>query len=376
MKNFFRIDGNTKLIEIIINSITILLIIMVFIIIILLLKGFIKIKKNKGKNLKQYFKKTIIIDLILLAIPLLNIFILHNHEDIIKKGIKDKNIRVEYSDKENKETEEIPIQEVPREKEKTINNIEEKSSSSTEEKLAMLNNINNTVSFFLMDNLDRYISYKNINSDLTDEEIVIRVNIGIDNDFYTNIKSSPYQYTEKVLVNKYYSITSDYIPTNLVTVSSEYSSNVKLDKPAADAFVELCKDAKELGLTIYGQSGYRSYNNQKSIYNSYLNRDSKAVVDTYSARAGHSEHQTGLSIDISNDPSISYSYFGKSDSYLWLKDNAHKYGFTIRYTTENQFLTGYKSEPWHIRYFGTEISTYLYEHNITYEEYYVRFLQQ
>ena len=90
----------------------------------------------------------------------------------------------------------------------------------------------------------------------------------------------------------------------------------------------------------------------------------KEMVDTFSARAGHSEHQTGLSFDVYNIEKP-YTSFGETNEYKWLKINAHKYGFIIRYTTDNSYITGYKDEPWHIRYVGVDNATYIYQNNIT-----------
>lgn len=357
MKN---ICNNETIIEIIKYSISFLIIVIVLVMIILLLKGFIKLIKHKNRNSRKYFKKIIIIDLLLLIIPISIYILLNNFDNPISKCINNLNVSEVYESKINEGD--------------IINNKEKNETNEIDEKLSLLGNINKSITFFLMDNLDRYISYKNNNTDLSNEMVVIRVNMGLDQNFYSNILTSPYQYTEKVLVNKYYNLGSNYTPSNLISLSSECGT-VKLDEPAAIAFNSLCEAAKAEGLVVYGVSGYRSYDRQNTIYNSYLNSDSQAVVDTYSARPGHSEHQTGLAIDVSNKVTA-YNKFGNTESYKWIKVNAHKYGFVIRYTTETQFITGYKNEPWHLRYFGETIATYLYENNMTYEEYYVRFLQQ
>ena len=144
--------------------------------------------------------------------------------------------------------------------------------------------------------------------------------------------------------------------------------NVLADKEASEAFKFMSTDASAIGLTIKTISAYRSYEYQKKLYEGYLINDPEEIVDTYSARAGHSEHQTGLAFDIYNVEKP-YTSFGETKEYEWVKINAHKYGFIIRYKEDNSFITGYKDEPWHIRYVGVDNATYIYENNITLEEY-------
>ena len=137
---------------------------------------------------------------------------------------------------------------------------------------------------------------------------------------------------------------------------------------AYNHFKDMYNDAVSLGLNIKIISAYRSYEYQKKLYEGYLKNDSVEVVDTYSARAGSSEHQTGYAYDIYNTVKA-YTDFGSTEEYKWVKDNAHLYGFIIRYTSDNTKITGYKNEPWHIRYVGIDAAKYIYENNITLEEY-------
>ena len=117
-----------------------------------------------------------------------------------------------------------------------------------------------------------------------------------------------------------------------------------------------------------GISGYRSYQTQQNLYNRYLQKDPQNVVDTYSARAGHSEHQTGLAIDVSSNNSDMIT-FEVSPSFKWMKENAHLYGYILRYQKGKEDITGYKYEPWHYRYVGKEIATLLYQTGLTFDEY-------
>ena len=120
------------------------------------------------------------------------------------------------------------------------------------------------------------------------------------------------------------------------------------------------------GLSLIPYSTYRSYDYQVKLYNYYLQRDPQSVVDTYSARPGHSEHQTGLTIDIRS--SSSFDNLTDSD-YEWMLNNSYKYGFIIRYPKNSQNITGYVEEPWHIRYVGVDVATKIHEENISLDEY-------
>lgn len=158
-----------------------------------------------------------------------------------------------------------------------------------------------------------------------------------------------------LIANKTYSLPSNYNPGGLL---SEMTSN----------FNNLKSDASKSGLNIYIISGYRSYNTQYSLYNNYVSRDGIAAADTYSARAGHSEHQTGLAADV-NSLNTNFVYTKEGS---WLKDNCYKYGFIIRYVENKDDQTGYMYEPWHIRYVGVDLATKLYNNGdwLTVEEYF------
>ncbi|MBP5432563.1 D-alanyl-D-alanine carboxypeptidase family protein [Ruminococcus sp.] len=155
-----------------------------------------------------------------------------------------------------------------------------------------------------------------------------------------------------LIVNKTYSLPKDFAP-------GELSENT------AENFVRLSSDARELGLNIVCTSGYRSYESQEQIYNNYAAADGVLKADTYSARAGHSEHQTGLAIDVN---SISDDFIGTPEC-EWLAQNAHMYGFIIRYPKGKEEYTGFSYEPWHIRYVGEDTATKIYESGLSLEEY-------
>ncbi len=242
-------------------------------------------------------------------------------------------------------------------------------------KLNKLNNINEKIDFFKEEFIDRYINYKEKNPKLDIEKVIVYVNIGLDNEFYQNIQDSPNKYTNQVLVNKYNYLGEDYTP-DLEMINEDYTSDKRyMTKDAAKAFEELAKNAKKEGYTIRAISTYRSYKYQTQLYNNYSQKDGKEKADTYSARPGYSEHQTGLAVDVDNGK-LTYTNFGKTKEFTWMKKNAYKYGFILRYTKEYEPITGYMNEPWHYRYVGKEIAKYIQDNPMTYEEYYIRFIDK
>lgn len=167
-----------------------------------------------------------------------------------------------------------------------------------------------------------------------------------------------------IIANKTYSLPNNFVPNNLVTINGY----IKVVDYVKDAYNELKSDSSVLGLNIYASSSYRSYSDQKYIYDNYVRIDGIDKADTYSARAGYSEHQTGLAIDLNT---VDMSFDGTSES-NWLKDNCWKYGFIIRYPKDKENITGYMYEPWHIRYVGKELARVLYNNGswLSLEEYY------
>lgn len=154
-----------------------------------------------------------------------------------------------------------------------------------------------------------------------------------------------------LVVNKTYALPADYNPG----VNSE----------AQAAFDRMQSDAAEEDVNIYISSGFRSYDYQAGLYQRYVDKDGKAEADRYSARAGHSEHQTGLAFDLNSiDDSFADTKEGE-----WVRRNCHKYGFIIRYPADKEAITGYKWEPWHIRYLGEETAQSVYDSGLCLEEY-------
>ena len=247
--------------------------------------------------------------------------------------------------------------------------IENKTLTKKEKKLQKLNNINKKISYFKMENLDRYISYKNKNKDLSDEQIIKDVNMDLDKKQYEDMHETINLNKINILVNKHNYLKEDYVPENLKSLSSTYAlSNMKMVEEAANAFESLSKDASKENYKIIAMSTYRSYEYQVDLYNKYVKSDGKDAADTYSGRPGNSEHQTGLAVDVYNQTET-YTNFEKTKEYNWMQENAYKYGFILRFPKGKENETGYEFESWHYRYVGKDIAKYIHKHNITLEEY-------
>ena len=238
---------------------------------------------------------------------------------------------------------------------------------------------NTTLSFieqeyFIIDYLDRYINYYNDNKNLDFKEIVTRVNSNLDYKFYDDSKEADLSKGMYTLVNKFYYLGKDYVPDDLEVIDGIYArDSAKAVKVAATTFKKMADDARNEGLTIKVTTGYRSYNFQSTLYNNYVKIDGVKEADTYSARPGYSEHQTGFTLDLTNAKNVGFRDFDKTKEYEWLSKNAYKYGFIQRYPKDKEYLTGYMYESWHYRYVGDDIAKYIYENNLTYEEYYAYF---
>ncbi len=154
-----------------------------------------------------------------------------------------------------------------------------------------------------------------------------------------------------LIVNKTYALPKTYAPG--------------WETEASGPLWQMIAAAKQDGIELWMTSGYRSWADQNYIYNGYVARDGQEEADTYSARPGHSEHQTGLAYDLNDLP----SNFGETLEGIWVAENCHKYGFIIRYPKGKEKITGYIYEPWHIRYLGIEKATEVYESGLCLEEF-------
>jgi D-alanyl-D-alanine carboxypeptidase len=181
----------------------------------------------------------------------------------------------------------------------------------------------------------------------------------------------------EVLVNKQFMLPEAYKPDDLVYPNVPFTFKEKIEKrmmrkPAADALEKLFAGAKKDGIYLAGVSAYRSYATQKSVFNGYVKKDGLEKAKTYSAVPGHSEHETGLSIDVSGSDGkcAAEDCFAGTKEANWLAKHAAEYGFIIRYPKGDDAITGYQYEPWHIRYVGEKIAKEIAEKGITLEEYF------
>ena len=196
-------------------------------------------------------------------------------------------------------------------------------------------------------------------------------------DFILNIVSDPNNRTFTTskgfsgkVVNGVTYIDGVLIANKTYGLPSNYGSGLTAETKNAFSKMEAAfnSEKEESNRWLWISSGYRSYWDQKSIYNNYVSRDGQANADTYSARPGHSEHQTGLAFDLNTiDDSFSNTYEGK-----WVHDNCYRFGLILRYPKGKENITGYIHESWHLRYVGNELASKLYNGGdwITLEEYY------
>lgn len=171
-----------------------------------------------------------------------------------------------------------------------------------------------------------------------------------------------------LLVNKTYPLPENYVPTGTYKEVTSENCQECIINDAYTAYKTMREDAAKENLSLWITSGYRSYKYQGGLYNMYVNRSGKEAADTFSARPGHSEHQSGYAFDLNSVTDA----FASTKEGKWVADNCQKYGFIIRYPKGKETETGYKYESWHLRYVGTELATILYNGGdwITMEDYF------
>ena len=227
--------------------------------------------------------------------------------------------------------------------------------------------------FYKKENLERYNNYSIKYPELKIKDIVLRVNIGLDHGYYTEVKEVK-DFNTLMLVNKYNYVSNDFIPSDLVDVEEYAKPGMKLNIECKNSFIKMAKDAQASNYHIRAISTYRTIDYQTKLYTNYVKKDGEELADTYSARPGYSEHHTGLAIDVDNE-TLSYNNFENTKEFTWMMDNAYKYGFILRYPKDST-ITGYMYEPWHFRYVGINVATYIKNNNLTFEEYYYEFIDK
>lgn len=179
------------------------------------------------------------------------------------------------------------------------------------------------------------------------------------------------------IINKDFTLPSTYVPKDLtipnVTLANGHDSDRnKIRKPAAEALEELFKEAEKEDVFLVAVSGYRSFKRQSEIYYRNVKAQGYEEASALSAVPGSSEHQSGLAMDVS----CSRNRYDLTEGFCelkegkWVGENAHRFGFIIRYPKDKTEVTGYAYEPWHLRFVGKKLAAFLYENNLTMEEYY------
>ena len=180
------------------------------------------------------------------------------------------------------------------------------------------------------------------------------------------------------LVNKVFALPEDYIPGDLVRPNVEFSfGNQDIEKSymrqeAASALEKMFADAKSQDIHLFAVSGYRSYQRQDDNFHNKVNTMGEEAAAKLVAYPGNSEHQTGLAMDISSQ-SANFKLteqFGETPEGKWLMENAHRFGYILRYPKGLETITGYNYEPWHYRYVGLKAAAEIYKNQLTLEEYF------
>lgn len=234
--------------------------------------------------------------------------------------------------------------------------------------------------YFLYKHLDEYLDYYEKNDDTSLQDVVALINTHANNRWYSLELDTDISLNEVMNVNKFYKLSKDYKPDNLVNIPLSYAygslgDNKMLDY-AYDKFMELWNAAHEHGYYLMVTSSYRDYKDQEEIYEARKKSLGERKADELAARPGNSEHQTGLVIDMTSSKEPFADDFTNSEAYKWLKENAYRYGFIERYPEGKTYITGYSPESWHWRYVGVEAATVIHNEGITFDEYYAYYVEK
>lgn len=318
-------------------------------------------KKTKLKIKKQVW--FILVIIIFLSLGIYSFNKIHEKMEY-KKTNEYKLLNIGYSKEDIKLLEEKTTDEI-------INSL--LNSPKNEFLLSLINE-----EYYLKKNLSRYLAYNQENASTSSKEVVALVNVNRDYAYYDHDIEADTSLNELILINKYHKLNENFEPNDLKTVSNKYyyGDNHKLQKIAYDAFIDMWNQAKNEDIYLIMNSSYRTYESQVSVYDSYKNRNGTTYADSIAARPGHSEHQTGLSLDIFSKDNTIAKDFKNSPAHLWLQNNSYKFGFIERYQEGKENITGFEDEAWHYRYVGVEAATYIHDNDITFDEYYAYFIEK
>lgn len=229
--------------------------------------------------------------------------------------------------------------------------------------------------YYIDKNLKTYLEYKKEHQNIEPKEVVSIVNVGANNEAYTNTKNTEIEKKELMLTNKYNYLDKNYEPEDVVKISSRYAyEDNKAPKEILNYYIEMFNAAEKDGIDLIISSAYRSYKEQEETYEYYKKIKGEEGIKKYAALPGYSEHQTGLAFDILTTDTLTDD-FDKTKEFEWLQKNAYKYGFILRYPKGKEKLTGYDYESWHYRYVGKETARKIEEEKITYDEYYAYYIE-
>lgn len=231
--------------------------------------------------------------------------------------------------------------------------------------------------YYLNKNFDKYIQYKEYHEDTSYEDVIAIVNVHANAGWYNESYETNINDGFLIIVNKFYHLDKSYERTDLQNINLAYAyANNSAAEIVIEKFKQMRDDIEEeMNVHLMVNSSYRSYEDQEEIYNEFK-KVSLKYADSYAARPGYSEHQTGLAIDITSLEHPTANEFKESEEYKWLKENCHKYGFILRYPEGKEHITGYSTESWHFRYVGEEAATQIYKENITFDEYYAYYIEK
>ena len=231
------------------------------------------------------------------------------------------------------------------------------------------------IPLFNYEHYERYLEYQSDYKDLSLEQVVTRVELDLDKRAYDTPVEETDPNSLTALVNKHRFINKDYVPNDLVEMSDEYANNLfgvkEIRKETYEQFKKMADAARKEGIQFLAESGYRDYEYQDTIYLEYVNEYGEIRANEFAARAGHSEHQLGTTLDISNI----YTIEEGDPEYKWIDENGYKYGFIFRYKTKFEDITGYKAEGWHIRYVGVDVATDIHKKGISFDEYWLKYIK-
>lgn len=234
--------------------------------------------------------------------------------------------------------------------------------------------------YFLEKNLEDYQEYIRKNNEDDYAKVISIVNVHANHKWYQLDLNTQEDLGMLMNVNKFYTLSETYVPENLRNIELSYAygeeGENKLIDYAYDKFLELWQAANEQGFYLMVTSSYRDYKSQKEIYDYRVSTQGERKADETAARPGHSEHQTGLVIDMTSKTEPLADSFSNSEAYKWLKENAYKYGFIERYPEGKTYLTGYNPESWHWRYVGEEAAKLIHDEDITFDEYYAFYIEK